>query len=160
LYERLEPWLLRFEPDKPHIDSEPTSLGMAGWLVVGMGRTGGATYKQLEASGQQVVGLDSDPDKLERHRAKGRQVLYGDAEDPELWEGLELTGLQGVVITAPDLEARVRALEGLKRRQFAGKLAVISHHPEEEPMLEQAGATLLFRPFAEAGERLAQRALE
>jgi glutathione-regulated potassium-efflux system ancillary protein KefC len=160
LYERLEPWLLRFEGNSTHIDREPTNLGKANWLVVGMGRTGGATYKQLEASGQRVVGLDSDPEKLERHRAKGRRVLYGDAEDPELWEGLELSGLHGVVITAPDFEARVRALEGLKRRRFAGRLAVVSHHNEEESRLQQAGATLVFRPFAEAGERLAQRALE
>ncbi|MFN3267188.1 MAG: cation:proton antiporter [Deinococcales bacterium] len=160
LYERLEPWLLRFESKNTHIDREPTKLGKANWLVVGMGRTGGATYKQLEASGQRVVGLDSDPEKLKRHRAKGRRVLYGDAEDPELWEGLELTGLQGVVVTAPDFEARLRALEGLKRRQFAGRLAVVSHHADEEDKLAKAGATLVFRPFAEAGERLAQRALE
>jgi glutathione-regulated potassium-efflux system ancillary protein KefC len=160
LYEKLEPWLLRFEGKQDHLDREPTSLGKANWLVIGMGRTGGAAYKQLEASGQRVIGLDSDPDKLERHRAKGRRVLYGDAEDPELWEQLELQGLSGVIVTAPDFEARIRALEGLKRRKFIGKVAVLSHHLEEEPSLEKAGATLVFRPFSEAGERLAQRALE
>ena len=160
LYQRLEPWLLRYERNTILIDREPTQLGAANWLVIGMGRTGGAAYKQLEASGQQVMGLDSDPEKLERHRQKGRNVLYGDAEDPELWERLELTGLKGVIVTAPDLEARLRALEGLQRRGFTGRKAVLSHHVEEEAELERAGATLLFRPFAEAGERMAQRALE
>lgn len=160
LYEKLEPWLLRFEGKNIHIDREPTNLGKANWLVIGMGRTGSATYKQLEASGQRVIGLDSDPEKLERHRAKGRRVLYGDSEDPELWERLELSRLKGVIITAPDLEARLRALQGLQRRGFGGKIAVLSHHKEEEVSLEQAGATLIFRPQAEAGERLAQRALE
>ncbi len=159
LYEKLEPWLLRFESKNAHIDREPTSLGKANWLVIGMGRTGAASYKQLETSGQRVIGLDSDPVKLERHRAKGRRVLYGDAEDPELWERLELKGLEGVIVTAPDFEARLRSIEGLKRRKFSGKIAVLSHHLEEEPRLEQAGATLVFRPFSEAGERLAQRAL-
>ncbi len=160
IYERLEPWLLTFEGKNTKIDREPTSLGKAKWLVIGMGRTGGAAYKQLELGGQRVIGLDSDPEKLERHRAKGRRVLYGDAEDPELWERLELSGLSGIIVTAPDFEARIRSLEGLKRRRFAGKIAVLSHHTEEEASLEQAGATLIFRPFSEAGERLAQRALE
>ncbi len=160
LYQRFEPKLLRFERNTVHADQEPTQLGNANWLVIGMGRTGGAAYKQLEASGQQVVGLDSDSDKLEHHRAKGRNVLYGDAEDPELWERLELNGLNGVIVTAPDLEARMRALEGLKKRGFQGRKAVLSHHVEEEAELLRAGATLLFRPFSEAGERMAQRALE
>ncbi len=159
LYGRLERWLIRFERKSDHPDSEPTGLGEAGWLVVGMGRTGGAAYKSLEASGAQVVGLDNDPEKLERHTAKGRTVLYGDAEDPELWNRLELGQLQGVIVTAPDLEARVRSLEGLRRRGFTGKLATVSHRVEEEPILERAGATLLFRPFSEAGELLAERAL-
>jgi glutathione-regulated potassium-efflux system ancillary protein KefC len=159
LYVRYEPWLMRFERRSAHPDREPTKLGKASWLVIGMGRTGGAAYKQLEVSGERVVGLDNDPDKLERHRAKGRRVLYGDAEDPELWDGLEIANLHGVIVTAPDLEARVRTLEGLKRRGFGGKLATVSHHAEEEPMLERAGATLIFRPFAEAGERLAEKAL-
>jgi glutathione-regulated potassium-efflux system ancillary protein KefC len=159
LYTRFEPWLLRFERHSLHPDREPTKLGKARWLVVGMGRTGGAAYKSLEASGERVVGLDNDPEKLERHRAKGRRVLYGDAEDPELWDGLEIVNLHGVIVTAPDFEARVRTLEGLKRRGFSGKLATVSHHAEEEPVLERAGATLVFRPFAEAGERLAERAL-
>jgi glutathione-regulated potassium-efflux system ancillary protein KefC len=160
LYQRFEPWLSRFERNTATIDREPTQLGVANWLVIGMGRTGGAAYKQLEASGQHVIGLDSDPQKLEHHRAKGRNVLYGDAEDPELWERLELMNLNGVIVTAPDFEARMLSLKGLKRRAFAGRIAVLSHHLEEEPALQGAGATLLFRPFAEAGERMAQRALE
>ncbi len=159
LFERFEPWLLRFERQSDHPDREPTKLGKASWLVVGMGRTGAAAYKQLELDGQRVVGLDNDPEKLERHRAKGRRVLYGDAEDSELWDGLEFGNLSGVIVTAPDLEARLRALEGLKQRGFGGRVVTVSHHADEEQSLSQAGATLIFRPFAEAGERLAQRAL-
>ncbi|MBI5811929.1 MAG: cation:proton antiporter [Meiothermus silvanus] len=160
IYMRLEPWLSRFERKGRHPDEEPTSLGKARWLVVGMGRTGGAAYKLLESRGERVVGLDSDPDKLERHRAKGRRVLYGDAEDPELWERLELTGLKGVLLTLPDLESKVRALEGLRRRGFIGQIAATSYHREEDAVLEAAGANLIFHPFAEAGERLAERVLE
>ncbi|WP_119356751.1 cation:proton antiporter family protein [Meiothermus granaticius] len=159
LYVRLEPFLSRFEGRGVHPDAEPTRLEGAEWLIVGMGRTGGAAYKLLERQGQQVVGLDADPDKLERHLAKGRRVFYGDAEDIELWDRLELRGLKGVLLTMPDLEAKLRGVQALKVRGFAGIIAATSYHREEDPILEQLGATLIFQPFAEAGERLAERAL-
>lgn len=159
LYRRFEPFLLRFERQGRHPDAEPTQLGAAKWLVVGMGRTGGAAYKMLESKGERVVGLDADPEKLERHLAKKRRVVYGDSEDPELWERLDLSGLKGILLTMPELEAKLQALEGLKKRNFPGIMAATSYHHEEDPVLHKAGATLIFHPFAEAGERLAERAL-
>jgi hypothetical protein len=160
LYQQLEPWLLRFERRMQHPDQETTNLGGAEWLVVGMGRTGGAAYKMLERHGHKVIGLDADPTKLESHQAKGREIFYGDSEDPELWEQLEFSGLKGILLTMPDLEAKLQALEGLKRRGFAQIIAATSYHQEEDALLEKAGASLIFRPFAEAGERLAERVME
>jgi Trk K+ transport system NAD-binding subunit len=151
--------LLRFERKGQHADDEPTSLGGAEWLVVGMGRTGGAAYKMLASQGFRVLGLDADEGKLDAHRAKKRQVRYGDAEDPELWQRLDLSGLKGVLLTLPDLEAKLRAAQGLKQRGFSGIIAATSYHREEDPLLQEAGVTLISRPFAEAGERLAERAL-
>jgi glutathione-regulated potassium-efflux system ancillary protein KefC len=160
LYARLEPWLLRFEPKGPHPDREPTSLELSDWLIVGMGRTGGSAYQLFAARGERVTGLDSDPVKLEAHRSKGRRVLYGDAEDPELWENLDLKGLKGILLTMPELEAKLEAIRGLKARGFTGVIATTGYHPEEGPILQEAGATLIFQPFAEAGERMAERVLE
>ncbi|WP_135256637.1 cation:proton antiporter family protein [Thermus caldilimi] len=160
LYKRLEPWLLRLERKGGHPDQEPERLDGATVLIMGMGRTGGAVYRVLEGGGEQPVGLDADPEKVERHRAKGRRVLYGDAEDPELWERLDLTGLKAVVLALPDLEAKLLAARWLKERGFKGILAATSFHLEEDPVLEAAGVTLLFHPFREAGERLAEKVLE
>ena len=160
LYRRLEPLLLRLERRGPHPDQEPQSLDGATVLIVGMGRTGGAVYRVLEARGERPVGLDADPEKVERHRAKGRRVLYGDAEDPELWERLDLSGLKAVVLALPDLEAKLLAARWIKERGFGGLVAATSFHLEEDPALKAAGVGLLFHPVREAGERLAERVLE
>ncbi|MGC8876401.1 cation:proton antiporter [Thermus sp.] len=160
LYKRLEPFLLRLERPGRHPDQEPERLDGATALVVGMGRTGGAVYRVLQAKGERPVGLDADPEKVERHRAKGRRVLYGDAEDPELWERLDLSGLKAVVLALPDLEAKLLAARWLKERGFSGLVAATSFHLEEDPLLKAAGVDLLFHPFREAGERLAERVLE
>ncbi|BCZ89088.1 cation:proton antiporter family protein [Thermus thermophilus] len=159
LYKRLEPFLLRLERPGSHPDAEPEHLE-GTVLVVGMGRTGDAVYRVLEAQGESPVGLDADPAKVERHREKGRRVLYGDAEDPELWERLDLRGLKAVVLALPDLEAKALAARWLKERGFQGLVAATSYFPEEDPVLAQEGAHLIFHPFQEAGERLGERVLE
>lgn len=161
LFDRYERQLERLERhDVPHPDHLPSTLGEATWLVVGLGRTGGAAYKMLEAQGQQVIGMDSDPAKLQTHHEKGRNVVYGDAEDPELWERLDCSNLEGVLLTLPDLESKSRATLWLRKHNFVGRIAATSYHKEEDAWLEGCGVDLIFRPFAEAGERLAERMLE
>ena len=154
LYERFEPLLLPFERPSEHPDREPVSLGHAHFLVVGMGRTGTAAYEQLHRAGERVVGLDSDPGKVATQLRAGRRVLYGDAEDPDLWSGLDLTKVHAVVLSAPDLEARLRATLHLRRGGYRGVIGATGFFPEEEARLLGAGATLVFYPFAEAGKRL------
>ncbi|AEB12086.1 cation:proton antiporter family protein [Marinithermus hydrothermalis] len=160
LYERFKTPLLKLERPNRHPDEEPVSLGSARFLVVGMGRTGTAAYQFLREQGEPVAGIDADPGKIQQHRAEGRRVLYGDAEDPALWEGLRLEGLQGVLLTLPDLEARIRAAEHLRRRGFSGLIGATSYYPEEDERLRAVGVTLIFHPFTEAGARLAELGLQ
>lgn len=159
IFDRLERFLVRFERTRPHPDREPTKLGAAGWLVVGMGRTGGGVYKALEAQGAKVVGFDSDPEKASAHVKKGRRVVYADAEDPGLWSNVDLTRLQGIVLTLPDFEAKLIAVKAIRARGFEGVVAVTTYHKEEDEILQKAGASMIFHLFAAAGERLADTAL-
>ncbi|MDM7324333.1 MAG: NAD-binding protein, partial [Thermus sp.] len=157
LYERWKPWLKGWEKPGLHPDEEPRGALGARWLVVGMGRLGAAAYRFLVEMGERVLGLDSDPAKVEYHTAKGRRVLYGDAEDPALWEGVDLNGVRGVVLALPDLEARLRAARALRAKGFKGVVGAVSHAPEEDTPLVEAGVDVVFHPLLEAGERLAER---
>ncbi|MBV6458966.1 MAG: putative cation/proton antiporter YbaL [Fimbriimonadaceae bacterium] len=160
LYERLGSWLRRFERGALHEEHEPTHLGAADWVIIGMGRTGGGAYKALEAQGHRPIGLDADPAKISRSIAKGRRVVYGDAEDPELWTGLDVGGIHGVLLTLPDLEAKVRAIRYLRARGFTGIIAATTLYNEEDPIMLRHGVDILVHPFAGAGERLAQEAMQ
>lgn len=159
-FRRWEARLVPFERRSPHPDAEPVKLQGATVLVVGMGRTGGAVYRALETQGQVPLGLDADPSKIEKHKRKGRRVLYGDAEDPELWERIDLSGVKSVVLTLPDLEAKLLAARWLRERGFTGLLAATSFHLEEDPLLTAAGVNFVCHPFREAGEKLAENVLE
>lgn len=159
LYDRWEPLLERLQAKGRHPDDEPTQVGRAEWIICGMGRTGAAAYKMLEDEGRRVVGLDADHVKIAGQRTKKRRVVYGDIEDPDLWEHLHLENVQGVLFTLPDFEAKLRATQALRQRGYGGIIGATTLHLEEDPPLLAAGCTFIFHPFAAAGQKLAETAL-
>ena len=58
--------------------------------------------------------------KAEQHRKAGRRVLYADAEDPGFWSHLDLYGVEVVVLSMPEMEAKLIATRQLRKRGFAG----------------------------------------
>lgn len=160
LFSWLEPVLARYERQVPHPDRLPVSTGAAEWLVVGMGRTGIAAYQTLARRDLRVMGLDADPIRARHLRDEGLRVMYGDAEDTELWDHLSLRGIKGIVLTLPDFQARELAAGRLRARGFQGAIGTTAFHPHEDPPLYAAGADVVFHPLTEAGERLAERMLE
>jgi len=159
LFSRLEPFLTRFEKKTGHPDRLPESIGVAEWLVVGMGRTGLSAYLALHQREKRVVGLDADPTVLESLLAKGKRVIYGDAEDPELWSGLPLDRVKGIILTLPEFDARCSAVRQLRKRGYAGQIGTICYLTEEKEQLDQLGADFMIHPLVEAGNQLARQIL-
>ncbi|MDD5578772.1 MAG: cation:proton antiporter [Methylobacter sp.] len=159
LFSWLEPFLTRFEKKAGHPDRLPESIGVAEWLVVGMGRTGLSAYLALHRREKRVIGLDADPTVLESLLAEGRRVIYGDAEDSELWSGLPLDRIKGIILTLPDFDARVSAVRLLRKRGYIGQIGTICYLPGEKQKLGQLGANFMIHPLVEAGNQLARQIL-
>jgi glutathione-regulated potassium-efflux system ancillary protein KefC len=157
LFLRYEPLLIRFEKKARHPDRLPESIGVAEWLVVGMGRTGLSAYLALYRREKRIVGLDADPTVVESHLAEGLRVIYGDAEDPELWSGLPLDRVKGIILTLPEFDARCSAVRQLRKRGYQGRIGTICYHPEEQQQLRLLGADFTIHPLVEAGNQLAQQ---
>lgn len=160
LYGALENRLLRFELDRSHPDEQPLSLGAANVLIVGMGRVGTGAYDFLRRRRMKLVGLDSDPGKIEKHRHAGRRVLFGDAEDPGLWHQLPLDNVRAVMLAMPDLEAKLLAARRLRKRGFRGLIAATGVYAEEEDAIREARADLTFNYYDEAGVGFAEHTWE
>jgi predicted Kef-type K+ transport protein len=160
LFKRLEPWLRPLERRRRHPDDEPLSFGSAEAIVVGMGRVGTGAYDHLRASGQKVIGLDSDFGKVERHLKAGRRVLYADAEDPGLWPRVTLDRVRVIVLAVPDLEAKVLASRSLRRCGFTGLISAAYTFAEDRDPIVAAGANVTYNYFNEAGVGLAADTLE
>jgi len=156
---RAEPYLIRFERASDHTDQDPPTFGRAHYLVVGMGRAGTAAYDALVAGGERPLGLDNDPAKIELHLAGGRRVIFGDAQDPELWQDISLDGIKGVLMTLPTMSAKIRSTEVLREQQFRAPINAVIRRPEDAILLREVGVTAVSLPQEEAGRELVARAL-
>lgn len=152
-----EPFLSRFERKSGHPDRLPDSFGVAEWLIIGMGRTGVAAYQALSDQEQRVVGLDSDPTVLESMLSSGRRVVYADVSDSELWHGLPLERIKGVILTLPSFDNRITAISQLRKHGFKGVIGTICYLVDDEKKLKRKGANFVIHPLVEAGIQLANQ---
>jgi len=160
IYDYLSKELGRFESQKRHPDDKPISLGAANIVVMGMGRVGLGAYDFLTQRKKRVVGLDSDPGKVERHRSEGRRVLYADAEDPTLWENLKLDGIEAILLAMPDPEANKIAVTQLRKHNYQGHICATGVYPEHISSVIEAGADVAYNYYDEAGVGFAEHVWE
>lgn len=157
LYRRLNGVLPQVEPHRLHPSDRPIDLGDAQAVVLGMGKIGRGAYQRLEQHyGLRVLGIDNNGDKVEKLKGHGYRLLEGDAVDSDFWEKL-LVGseVQLVLLAMPHHGGNLFALEQLRNRQFAGRIAAIVEYPDEIEPLRERGADAVFHVYEEAGQGLA-----
>jgi predicted Kef-type K+ transport protein len=160
LYRVFAPWLEKLERDKRHPDDEPISLGSAEILVVGMGRVGSGAYEYLRQQNENIVGIDSDPAKIESNIRAGRRVAYADTEDPSFWQLLNLDRLRAIMLAVPDLQAKIATARALRARGFKGLLSATHLYPEEYAPIIAAGCDVSYNYYTEAGVGFARHTYE
>ena len=157
LFNPLERFLKPLERKVPHPDQIPPSFGGAQWLVVGVGRTGQSAYRALQNQGQKVVGIDADPVRVQQLRLQDILVVYGDVEDPALWSQASLESLHGIMVLLPNFKARCRAVTYIRQQGFTGLVGTVFYREEEDRILHDRGADVVYHPLTEAGAELAER---
>ncbi|MBN2370932.1 MAG: cation:proton antiporter [Vicinamibacteria bacterium] len=124
-------------------------------VLVGLGRYGSGLAEYLLRREKSVIGVDFDPVSLERWRARGMSVLYGDIADPEMHEQLPLRKARWVVSTIRSKELSLCLLRHVKSRGYRSRVALTAMNQEEAVLFVKAGAHVVFRPFTDAAEQAA-----
>ncbi|CAN5485329.1 MAG: cation:proton antiporter [Acidobacteria bacterium] len=157
LYEWLAPWLGVFERRAPYreMGTGAPAHESADVIVFGLGRYGGGIVRHLLLRSRRVMGIDFDPAALAYWRAEGVPVLYGDANDADLFDHLPLDDVKWVVSTAPDLDTSQVLLHHLRTRGYDGKVAVSARSADDGDLLRLKGVDVLLRPYADAAEQAA-----
>jgi len=155
LYEHLAPWLGIFERRSRHPEelADTTSFFAAPDVILfGLGRFGGEIARGLVAKGQNVLGVDFDPQTVSAHDAEGLNVRYGDAHDPELLAHLPLAQAKWVVSAVVESDVNVALLSALRSHSFEGRVALRAHDSYDVEALERAGADVVLAPFRDGAK--------
>ncbi len=162
LYRAVEPFIGWLERPFPRRESDAPvrSGGHFDVLLFGLGRYGREIAGVLHAGGARVLGIDFDPEALQRWRRAGFEGVYGDAADPDFPMTLPLAGVKWAIITTPSLasslvheDARTILMKGLQESGFRGRIAVRSHDAIDAQRLTGYGAHVVLSPFADAAMR-------
>ena len=134
-------------------DDQLMDTGNATVAIFGMGRVGSGAYdKMCELSGDTVVGIDFNAERVRKLQQEGRNVMRGDPSDADFWELVErVPSIELVMLALPTLTANLDALEQLREIGFKGRIAATARYADEEAQLRKAGATAVFNIYAEAG---------
>jgi predicted Kef-type K+ transport protein len=155
LYQEWRPGLKRFERSTRLSGEENLALAHIKVVVFGMGRMGTAAYNAMEADypGHQLVGVELEEEKAERHRAEGRNVVSGDATSPDFWTRAPelINGLDWVLLTLPSHQANMDAALRLREMGYLGRVAATTKYREEEEALKAVGVEHAFNIYTEAG---------
>ncbi|MBD8507095.1 cation:proton antiporter [Hoyosella sp. G463] len=140
----------------------PIQIGEAQAVVLGMGRVGRAAYERLEEEfGLDVLGIDTDADRIHDLRQHGYNAVEGDATDWDFWEKLCLNEAVTITILAlPLYDSNVQALDFLKQLDYQGEIAAVVQHRDEIEKMYEHGADDVFHLYGGAGYALAGRAAQ
>lgn len=162
LYERLAPWLSRFERgsgDRETRDDAARDTGPIDVILFGLGRYGTGIAERLRNAGRSLLAVDFDPESVREGNQRGIVTHYGDAEDPEYPATLPLGQVRCIVSTARDPEVNTVLIRALRGHGFRGRLLVTAHNRLEAEQLRTAGADEVLLPFADAAQEAADRIL-
>ncbi|MEQ8823176.1 MAG: cation:proton antiporter [Filomicrobium sp.] len=161
LYARFHEKLMEWEHKERLPDDQPIVVGNARILILGMGRVGAGAYDTMKKLyGDVVIGLEGDAEKIPTHQALGRRVVHGDATDSDFWERLPKGEIVLVMVTLPELGAKLDVIEQLQANGYDGRIVAAARFADDMETLEAAGVDWAADTFREAGTGFADDVAE
>ncbi|RMG15699.1 MAG: hypothetical protein D6729_12225 [Deltaproteobacteria bacterium] len=117
-----------------------------GWVILGAGGLGLA-LADLLARAEEVVLVDTNPDRVTQAEARGHRVLFANALEERTRLRLELEVRRGVVATTPNSEVNLLFAEAARKESKVPRALVALHRGRSKvtpEMVESIGAELLF----------------
>lgn len=163
IYARISPMLSVFERKNPYREQaldEMDPSDKTDVIVFGLGRLGMVVAQSLQQKGLRVLGVDFDPEFVQRSAQHQIPTRYGDAEDPEFISSLPLREAHWVVGTLRHKAVNLSLLKTLQADDYAGRTALAAENAEIKQSLLDAGVDIVLVPYEDAGLEAASRIIE
>ena len=149
IYEFLAPVLSPFEKKNPYreMDFKPMEHKKYDVILFGLGRFGSKVANMLDSHPETTyLGIDFDPQLVEAYQKKGKDVIYGDMEDPEILEHIPYHTASCVLSTVPHMEHSVHLVKKLKREGYEGRILITALNEKEQQLLQSCEADEVLLP--------------
>ncbi|MGY6559617.1 MAG: cation:proton antiporter [Nitritalea sp.] len=162
IYEWLAPALRIFERKNPSRESEMTVTKgvLYDVIIIGVGRFGGKIASHLEKNSElSFLGVDFDPRLTRAWKAAGRNVFYGDLEDPEIIHHIPLLKARVIISTIQDRVASQKFIQVLRNSDYSGAIYLSAQTDAERGLLANCGATDVLLPQEMAADYFYEKIL-
>lgn len=129
-------------------------------IVAGFGRVGRAVAHILDREQAQIVGLETNPQTVAKHRRDGWHVYFGDGGREEVLQKAGLAHAGMVVVTLDDASRAESMVRTARRGRPDVPILARARDADHARSLYTAGATYVIPDAIEAGLQMSARALE
>ena len=153
IYEKLAPYLTVFERKVPYREAEldhENNTVQTDIILFGLGRFGLVMANNLKDKNFTLLGVDFNPEFVEKIVNQHLNARFGDAEDPEFVSHLPLQQAKWVVATIRDKHTNLALIKTLRQENFTGKIAVSAKDQAEADFYQQQGVDLVLIPYQDA----------
>jgi len=157
IFTKFQDNLKSFETKSRLPEDQPVDPGDAEILVFGMSHFGTVVYDHMrEHYGASVVGVDYDANAVQQQKAAGRNVILGDATDPDFWEKLQPGKVKLALLTMPNHAENLFAAKQLVSGDYSVKIATTARFDDERRELQDAGVDAVYDIYDEAATGFAE----
>lgn len=147
LYFFLSPYLRIFERKGNKIDEQKYYVqGQYGVILFGYNRVGFELLESLKKTREKILVVDHDPETIIKLAKEGQECRYGDANDMEMLQELNISKTKMLISTIPSFETNLLLITTAKKRNRAIITIVVSHQIEQAIRLYKVGATYVLLP--------------
>jgi Kef-type K+ transport system membrane component KefB len=144
IYPHLSKYLSIFEKKKT-IGTEEDS-GKYDIILLGYNEIGSELLQSFKKLKKKVLVVDYDPETTAKLSKEEIDCRYGDVDDEEFLNELNLDGTKMIVSTIPKFETNLLLIDKVRKTNKRTILMVLSHSIEEAKELYRHGATYVIMP--------------
>jgi CPA2 family monovalent cation:H+ antiporter-2 len=128
-------------------------------VICGYGRTGARIAEFLALENIPFIALDVDPQRIGEARAQGINVVFGNADRPEVLQAAGVSRARAVVVSYPDAHSAERVLRIVRATRPDLPVVVRTTDDRDVARLKAAGATEVIPEVLESSLLIAAETL-
>lgn len=149
IYEFLAPALKIFERKNTREENLLLNKHNSNYdiIIIGVGRFGKQLAEMLDKHKEiNYLGVDFDPNVVKKWKLEGKNIIYGDLEDPDVLELIPYKNSKIIISNIVNYHISKQLISNLKKQNYKGKVYLTAQNEQEYELLKECGAQEILMP--------------